>query len=145
MDSGKLDVFHDCADERIGAAAEPDRLVALKQKIEAETPGTKVELDTSTARLVGECDLIVTATSAHSRNHTLGFRVGRGESLEAVIRSTETVAEGVETTRSVLELAARLRVEVPITREVHDVLFRGKSPRQAVEDLMSRQARPEIE
>jgi predicted amino acid dehydrogenase len=43
---------------------EPDRLVALKQKIEAETPGTKVELDTSTARLVGECDLIVTATSA---------------------------------------------------------------------------------
>ena len=43
---------------------EPDRLVALKQKIQAETPGTKVELDTSTARWVGECDLIVTATSA---------------------------------------------------------------------------------
>jgi predicted amino acid dehydrogenase len=43
---------------------EPDRLVALKQKILEETPGTKVELDTSTQRLVGECDLIVTATSA---------------------------------------------------------------------------------
>lgn len=43
---------------------EPDRLVALKQKIEAETPGTKVELDTSTVKCVGECDLIVTATSA---------------------------------------------------------------------------------
>jgi predicted amino acid dehydrogenase len=43
---------------------EPDRLVALKQKIEAETPGTKVEIDTTTATRVGECDLIVTATSA---------------------------------------------------------------------------------
>jgi len=95
--------------------------------------------------LAGVGDLIVTCTSTHSRNHTVGYRVGRGESLQDILRSTEKVAEGVETTRSVHELAGGLGVEVPITNEVHEVLFRSKPPRQAVEALMSRQLKEEIE
>jgi glycerol-3-phosphate dehydrogenase (NAD(P)+) len=53
------------------------------------------------------------------------------------------VAEGVETTRSVVAVAARLHVEVPISREVHAVLYEGKSPRKTVEDLMPRETRDE--
>lgn len=93
--------------------------------------------------LSGVGDLIATSTSSHSRNHTVGFRIGRGESLSEILQSTEKVAEGVETTRSIVDVAARLDVEVPIAREVHAVLFEGKPPRSAVEDLMSRETRDE--
>lgn len=93
--------------------------------------------------LAGVGDLIATCTSTHSRNHTVGYRVGRGESLDDILRSTEKVAEGVETTRSVQNLAARLGVEAPITAQVHAVLFDGKPARRAVEDLMSRETKEE--
>lgn len=95
------------------------------------------------AGLSGMGDLIATATSAHSRNRTVGLRIGRGESLAEILRSTEQVAEGVETTRSIRALGERTGVEVPITREVHAVLFEGKPPREAVEALMSRETREE--
>lgn len=93
--------------------------------------------------LSGMGDLIVTCTSSHSRNHTVGFRVGRGEPIRQILALTEKVAEGVETTRSIHTLSANLQVEVPITREVYAVLFQDKPPRQAVEDLMSRESKAE--
>lgn len=96
------------------------------------------------AGLSGMGDLIATATSSHSRNHTLGFRIARGERLEDVVRSTEMVAEGVETTRSMFEIAEGLRLEVPITRAVHAVLFEGRPPLDAVEDLLAREAKDEL-
>jgi len=95
------------------------------------------------AGLSGTGDLIVTCTSSHSRNYTVGFRIARGEGLEDIGRSTETVAEGVETTRSIHELARNLGVTLPITAQVHAVLFEGKSPREAVEDLMCREVKEE--
>jgi glycerol-3-phosphate dehydrogenase (NAD(P)+) len=97
------------------------------------------------AGLSGMGDLIATATSSHSRNRTVGFRIGLGESLPEILGSTEKVAEGVETTRSIYEMGERTGVEVPITREVHAVLFEGKPPREAVEALMSRETREELE
>lgn len=102
--------------------------------------GARVE---TFAGLSGTGDLIVTCTSSQSRNYTVGFRIARGEGLEDIRRSTETVAEGVETTRSIHELARTLDVTLPITAEVHAVLFEGKSPRKAVEDLMCREVKEE--
>lgn len=96
------------------------------------------------AGLSGVGDLIATCTSEHSRNRSVGFRLGHGELLQDIVRSTEKVAEGVESTRALLELASTLKVDVPITREVHAVLFEGKKARKAVESLMSRELREEI-
>jgi glycerol-3-phosphate dehydrogenase (NAD(P)+) len=95
------------------------------------------------AGLSGIGDLVVTCTSRHSRNHTVGLRIGKGESLPAILASTRTVAEGVETTRSLHELARRIDVELPITNAVHAVLFEGKPPRRAVEELMGREQKEE--
>jgi len=97
------------------------------------------------AGLSGMGDLIATATSSHSRNHTVGVRIGRGETLADILRSTEKVAEGVETTRSIYQLGERTGVEIPITREIYSVLFQGKPPREVVEALMSRETRGECE
>lgn len=96
------------------------------------------------AGLSGLGDLVLTCTGDLSRNRTVGIRLGRGEPLEAVLGSMRTVAEGVKNTRSVHELAARLGVDMPITDQMFDVLYRGKAPRQAVTDLMSRTQKPEI-
>jgi glycerol-3-phosphate dehydrogenase (NAD(P)+) len=93
--------------------------------------------------LSGIGDLIVTCTSQHSRNHTVGFRIGRGETLAEILRSTEKIAEGVETTRSLVELRQRIAVDLPITMEVHAVLFEGKPPREAVASLMMRELKDE--
>jgi glycerol-3-phosphate dehydrogenase (NAD(P)+) len=95
--------------------------------------------------LSGVGDLIVTAFSRHSRNRGFGERLGRGETPDHVTSSTQTVAEGVRTARSAWQLAQRHRVDVPITREVYAILYEGKSPRQAVRDLMTREAKPEFQ
>jgi glycerol-3-phosphate dehydrogenase (NAD(P)+) len=94
--------------------------------------------------LSGLGDLIVTAFSRHSRNRAFGERVGRGETPDQIIASTPTVAEGVRTAKSAQQLAQRLRVEMPITREVHAILYEGKPPKQAVRDLMTREAKAEF-
>ena len=95
------------------------------------------------AGLSGIGDLIATCTSPHSRNHAVGLRLGRGEKLDAILGSMDAVVEGVETTRSIHQLAGSLGLELPITNEVHAVLFDGKDPRHAVESLMSRGAKEE--
>lgn len=93
------------------------------------------------AGLSGMGDLIVTCMSRHSRNRYVGEQIGRGRKLEEILQEMVMVAEGVRTTESAYELAERHHVEMPITREVYRVLFEGKSPRQAVYDLMTRRAK----
>jgi len=95
------------------------------------------------AGLSGIGDLIATCTSSHSRNHAVGLRLGRGEKLASILGSMDAVVEGVETARSIHQLAGKLGLELPITNEVHSVLFDGKDPRDAVESLMSRGAKEE--
>ena len=95
------------------------------------------------AGLSGIGDLVATCTSAHSRNHTVGRRIGQGESLEEILASSDKVAEGVETTRSLHQLADKISVELPITAEVYRVLFEGKAPAAAVADLMGRDLKRE--
>jgi len=93
--------------------------------------------------LSGMGDLVVTAFSRHSRNRRFGERLGRGESPEQIAASTPTVAEGVRTAKSAWQLAQGRGIDVPITREAYAILYEGKSPRQAVRDLMGREAKPE--
>jgi glycerol-3-phosphate dehydrogenase (NAD(P)+) len=73
----------------------------------------------------------------------VGYQIGQGKRLAEILASTSMVAEGVETTRSVHALAARVGVELPITAEVHAVLFEEKPPREAVEALMQRELKGE--
>jgi len=89
-------------------------------------------------------DLIVTAFSHHSRNRGFGERLGKGETPEQIAASMQMVAEGVKTAKSAWQLAQRHGVDVPITREVQAILYEGKPPKQAVRDLMTREAKPEF-
>lgn len=90
------------------------------------------------AGLSGMGDLIVTCMSKHSRNRYVGEQIGKGKKLKEVLKSMEMVAEGVETTKSVNQLAAKYKVETPIANEVYQILFEDKDPIKATTDLMTR-------
>ncbi len=96
------------------------------------------------AGLSGIGDLITTCLSRHSRNRYVGERIGRGEKLKEILESMVMVAEGVYTCQSAQEMSEKYQVEMPITNEVYKVLFEGKSPREAVTDLMSRSLKEEV-
>ena len=96
------------------------------------------------AGLAGLGDLVTTCMSGLSRNHNVGQEIGRGQSLEAILKKLGRVeAEGVETTRSVVALARRCGVEMPLTQEVYAVLFRHKPAPDGLADLMSRKQKME--
>jgi glycerol-3-phosphate dehydrogenase (NAD(P)+) len=93
--------------------------------------------------LAGVGDLITTCVSPEGRNRTVGEQLGKGRKLEDVLAKLPSVAEGVPTTRAVMELARRHKVEMPITESVHAVLFEGRDVIRALSDLMSRDPKPE--
>ena len=93
--------------------------------------------------LSGVGDLVLTCTGALSRNHAVGVELARGRSLDDILKGMRAIAEGVRTSRAALGLATRHGVEMPIVQAVCDVLFFGKSCRQAVTDLMARAAKDE--
>jgi glycerol-3-phosphate dehydrogenase (NAD(P)+) len=90
------------------------------------------------AGLSGLGDLIATCTGDLSRNHTVGFRLGRALPLAEALGVGRSIAEGVKNAASVCTLATRVGVEMPICRQVYEVLYEGKPARQALVDLMSR-------
>ncbi len=93
--------------------------------------------------LAGAGDLVTTCISPVGRNRSFGEAVGRGTPPADALAATDSVVEGVATTRSVMALAEEHKVEMPITAAVHDVLFAGKPPAGAIEDLMSRPLKAE--
>ena len=95
--------------------------------------------------LTGVGDLIVTCTSRHSRNRQAGILIGKGKSLDKVLEEVHMVVEGVNTAAAALALSEKYNVEMPITKEINNVLFKGKDPKQAVSDLMSRDKTHEID
>jgi glycerol-3-phosphate dehydrogenase (NAD(P)+) len=97
------------------------------------------------AGLSGMGDLILTATGELSRNHQVGFRLGRGEKLADILAWRRDVVEGVRNARSVHGLAQRCQVEMPMAREVYRVLYEGKEPRQGLADLLSRPLKDELD
>lgn len=95
------------------------------------------------AGLAGVGDLVLTCTGQLSRNHAVGVELGRGRTLRRIQAGMTMVAEGIETTRSVRRLSRRLGVEMPICDQVYLVLYEGKNPRRALEELMTRTLRNE--
>ena len=96
------------------------------------------------AGLAGMGDLVLTCTGALSRNRTVGVLLGKGQSLEDILRDAKFVAEGIKTTRSAQQLAERHQIEMPITREMHRVLYEGESPRDGIQRLMTRALKAEV-
>jgi glycerol-3-phosphate dehydrogenase (NAD(P)+) len=94
--------------------------------------------------LAGMGDLVLTCTGALSRNRTVGYRLGKGESLDEILGDMRGVAEGVKTVQAVRELARKAGVEMPISEEVHALLWEGRSLADAVRNLMLRQPKPEV-
>lgn len=88
--------------------------------------------------LSGMGDLVLTCTGDLSRNRQVGLRLGSGETLEAIIDDMNAVAEGVKTTKSLFDLARKLKVELPITEQVYSILYEDKDATRAVKDLLSR-------
>ncbi|MDP9201295.1 MAG: NAD(P)-dependent glycerol-3-phosphate dehydrogenase [Gemmatimonadota bacterium] len=97
------------------------------------------------AGLAGLGDLVLTCTGSLSRNRAVGVEVGKGRTLEEVLKDKETVAEGVVTAQSARELAAREGVEMPIVDTVNRVLFEGQPARSAIAALMTRELRSEVD
>jgi glycerol-3-phosphate dehydrogenase (NAD(P)+) len=97
------------------------------------------------AGLAGLGDLVLTCTGELSRNRRVGFELGKGHRLSDILNSMGgKVAEGVLTTRAALGLATARGIEMPITTQVDAILHRGKSPREAVAELMRRPGRDEL-
>jgi glycerol-3-phosphate dehydrogenase (NAD(P)+) len=96
------------------------------------------------AGLSGLGDLVLTCTGSLSRNRTVGIELGRGRQLPEILKGLNgKVAEGVRSTTAALGLAARYEVEMPITEQMNAVLHRGKSPKEAIKELMARPGRDE--
>lgn len=95
------------------------------------------------AGLAGMGDLIATCASDESRNNRVGMELARGRTLEEITSEMRMVAEGVKTTRAVLDLARTHEVEMPIAIQVGRVLYEDAHPREAVLALMTRQAKDE--
>ena len=97
------------------------------------------------AGLAGMGDLIVTCTSLNSRNYRAGILIGQGVPVDQAIARIGAVVEGYYAVDSARELAARLGVEMPITQAAYEVLYEGRAPREALQALMRRKKRHEIE
>ncbi len=94
--------------------------------------------------LAGLGDLVLTCTGDLSRNRFVGHELGKGRGLKEITSGMKEVAEGVRTTRALKRLATRLGVEMPITSEVHAVLYEGKTAQDAAANLMTRPLREEF-
>ncbi|MGQ3685777.1 MAG: NAD(P)H-dependent glycerol-3-phosphate dehydrogenase [Candidatus Loosdrechtia sp.] len=95
--------------------------------------------------LTGLGDLITTCISPYGRNRWVGEQIGKGKKLREILENMEQIAEGVWTTKSVMTLSGKYNVEMPITKEIYNVLFTNKSPLEAVSNLMMRTPRSEKE
>jgi len=108
--------------------------------------GDKMGADQSTFRgLAGVGDLVVTCTSMHSRNRRCGILIGQGTSFEAAIEQIGMVVEGAYTVKSAYELKQKFDLQMPITTELFNILYLGKDPKIAVNNLMMRQRKHETD
>ena len=93
--------------------------------------------------LAGLGDLVLTCTGARSRNRHVGVQLGKGRAIAEILAEMKMVAEGVETTAALMDLAAEAQIELPITEQVHAILHEGKPPAEAIRDVMERPAKRE--
>jgi glycerol-3-phosphate dehydrogenase (NAD(P)+) len=96
------------------------------------------------AGLAGIGDLILTCTGDLSRNRMVGLKIAEGISAKDIVSGMKMVAEGIKTSLSAYNLAEKMGVEMPIITEVYNVIYKGKEPRKAVKDLMTRELKVEL-
>lgn len=94
--------------------------------------------------LAGIGDLMVTCNSVHSRNRFVGEQIGKGKRLSDILAGMKSVAEGVITTAAAYDMSKNYNVEMPITEQIHQILFDYKDPMKAMFDLMSRSSKSEV-
>jgi glycerol-3-phosphate dehydrogenase (NAD(P)+) len=130
--------------EGLGLGHNPRAAVITRGLAEITRLGMSMGADPLTfAGLAGMGDLVLTTTGSLSRNRGLGVALARGETLEQYRMTHRSVAEGANTSRAGAALGARMGVELPITEKVCQVLFQGKSAREAVGELMGRELKSE--
>jgi glycerol-3-phosphate dehydrogenase (NAD(P)+) len=93
--------------------------------------------------LAGLGDLVLTCTGALSRNRHIGIELGKGRKLKGILADMKMVAEGVGTTAALLDLGTETNIELPITEQVNSILHEGKSPADAIREVMERPAKRE--
>jgi glycerol-3-phosphate dehydrogenase (NAD(P)+) len=122
------------------AAALITRGIAEMTRLAAACGGRRQTL----AGLSGIGDLVLTCTGSLSRNRTVGTELGKGRALPEIMEDLQgKVAEGIRSTTAALGLAARYGVEMPITEQMDAILHQGKSPKEAIRELMARPGRDE--
>jgi glycerol-3-phosphate dehydrogenase (NAD(P)+) len=88
-------------------------------------------------------DLVTTCISQQSRNRRVGELIGKGKTLKEISGHMQMIAEGVPTAKSAYTLSLKYKIEMPITKEVYNLLYNNKSPQKAVKDLMTRKSKEE--
>ena len=107
--------------------------------------GAKLEAkDETLVGLAGLGDLVLTCTDDKSRNRQLGLALGGGDSLETAIQNIGQAIEGLKSSSSIYQLASQADIEMPICQQVHDILNKGRAPRDAVRELLAREIKPEF-
>jgi glycerol-3-phosphate dehydrogenase (NAD(P)+) len=96
------------------------------------------------AGLAGMGDLVATCISRQSRNRHVGEELGRGQTIDEIVAAMNMVAEGVKSSKAVLDLSVRVGVEMPIAEQIVAVLYHGKQASEIVPALMQREAKPEL-
>lgn len=128
----------------LGLGFNPQAALITRGLAEMGRLGAAMGADALTfAGLAGMGDLVLTATGTLSRNRSLGVELAQGRKLSEILAERRTVAEGVQTAKTAVDLAARHDVELPIAREVTRILFEDKPPLQAIQDLMERTLKAE--
>ena len=97
------------------------------------------------AGLAGMGDLVATCSSSKSRNHHVGFQLGRGKSLDQIIGEMNEVAEGVKTAKVVMELSQEYEIDMPISKEIYKVLYEGNTVNDAFRGLLKHEVGSEKE
>ncbi len=95
--------------------------------------------------LAGLGDLVLTCTSRQSRNYQVGVQLGAGKKLAEILHDMQMVAEGVRTARAAFHLAEKFQIEMPIVEQVYRIIYEDQSPREAIQRLMTRELKDEIE
>jgi glycerol-3-phosphate dehydrogenase (NAD(P)+) len=128
----------------LGAGSNAKAALVSRGLVEITRLGVAMGARESTFQgLAGLGDLITTCVSPEGRNRRVGEQIGKGRRLKEILEEMQSVAEGVPTTQSVMQLSARHHVEMPITQAVHAVLFEGRDVLAALTELMSREPKAE--
>ncbi|MFH1771255.1 MAG: NAD(P)H-dependent glycerol-3-phosphate dehydrogenase [Candidatus Omnitrophota bacterium] len=123
----------------LGFGSNTKAALVTRGLVEITRLGKVLGAETSTfSGLSGLGDVVTTCFSPHSRNRTLGEKIGNGKRLKAILKEMKEVAEGIETVKSAYCLSRKFAIDMPITEQVYAVLYRNKSPKRAVCDLMGR-------